>query len=62
MTQQYLDHALIGKTIKAAENKEGEIPTIYFTDGSYLEIFIDDNDDLIIQLVGKEIEYERPTN
>lgn len=56
MTQQYLDHLLIGKTIKSAENKEGEIPTIYFTDGSYLEIFIDDNDELVISLNSPEEE------
>jgi len=54
MGQEYLDHLLIGKTIKAAENKEGEIPTIYFTDGSYLKIFVDDNDELVISLNSPE--------
>lgn len=54
MTQQYLDHALIGKTIQSAQNKEDEIVVIRFTDGCHLEIFVDDNDELVIQLVEKD--------
>lgn len=49
----YLDVALVSKTIKAAQKDESDIVKISFTDGTYLEVFVDDNDELVVQLCGE---------
>lgn len=53
----YLDHALVGKTIKSAQQNEQEIVVIHFTDGSYLEIYVDDMQELVVQLC-TEVDHE----
>ena len=52
---KFLDDALIGKVIKSAEKKPGHYPVIYFEDGSQLDIYVDDLEELVLELMGSKI-------
>ena len=54
---EFVDQLLVGKTIKSAERLNSGLTIVFFTDGSLLNIFIDDNDELVCELVGRENEY-----
>jgi hypothetical protein len=53
---KHVDKLLEGKVVKSAQKSADGFYTIYFCDGSQLNIFIEDNDELICELLGKETE------
>jgi hypothetical protein len=49
-----LKKSLPKKIVKSFKNAAGSHPVIYFEDGSQLNIYLDDQDELILELIGSE--------
>jgi hypothetical protein len=54
MSKPTVDELLVGKVIKSANRGEDGFTVIYFTDGTRLNIFFSDDEELVCELIGRE--------